>query len=145
MSNNLIVMLLNKLKESKQMSRISELKANRVMGIPSEKISNEELSALKLKPKQTIEMSMDTKLSNEQYFQIVALYEFLKDNEDLSNEEVKAMLKSRLKFSFLRKLDKRFPNMIEELREHGPKYVSIMYDKINQEKQADKVLKVRLP
>ena len=35
--------------------------------------------------------------------------------------------------------------MIEELREHGPKYVSIMYDKINQDKQADKVLKVRLP
>lgn len=122
MSNNLIVMLSNKLKESKQMSRTSKSIQNQTAG------------------SYTI-----TQLSNEQYFQIVALYEFLKDNEDLSNEEVKTMLKSRLKFSFLRKLDKRFPNMIEELREHGPKYVSIMYDKINQEKQADKVLKVRLP
>ena len=122
MSNNLIVMLSNKLKESNEMYRASKSIQNQTAG------------------SYTI-----TQLSNEQYFQIVALYEFLKDNEDLSNEEVKAMLKSRLKFSFLRKLDKKIPNMIEELREHGPKYVAIMYNRLNQDKQADKVLKVRLP
>ncbi len=122
MSNNLIVMLSNKLKESNEISRASKLIQNQTLG-----------------------RSTDTQLNDDQYFQIVALYEFLKDNEDLSNEEVRAMLKSRLKFSFLRKLDKKIPNMFEELREHGPKCVAIMYDRSNQGKQADKVLKVRLP
>lgn len=122
MSNNLIVMLSNKLKESNEISGASKLIQNQTLG-----------------------RSTDTQLNDDQYFQIVALYEFLKDNEDLSNEEVRAMLKSRLKFSFLRKLDKKIPNMFEELREHGPKCVAIMYDRSNQEKQADKVLKVRLP
>ena len=95
MSNNLIVMLSNKLKESNEISRASKLIQNQTLG-----------------------RSTDTQLNDDQYFQIVALYEFLKDNEDLSNEEVRAMLKSRLKFSFLRKLDKKIPNMFEELREH---------------------------
>ena len=122
MSNNLIVMLSNKLKESNEMYRASKLIQNQTEG-----------------------RSTVTQLSNEQYFQIVTLYKFLKDNEDLSNDEVRAILKSRLKFSFLRKLDKKIPNMFEELREHGPKCVAIMYDRSNQEKQADKVLKVRLP
>lgn len=122
MSNNLIVMLSNKLKELNEISKASKLIQNQTAG-----------------------RSTDTQLNDGQYFQIVALYEFLKDNEDLSNEEVRAMLKSRLKFSFLRKLDKKISNMLEELREHGPKCVAIMYDRSNQKKQADKVLKVRLP
>lgn len=115
-------MLSNKLKESNEMYRASKSIQNQTEG-----------------------RSTVTQLSNEQYFQIVALYEFLKDNEDLSNDEVRAILKSRLKFSFLRKLDKKIHNMIEELRDHGPKYVAIMYDRLNQDKQADKVLKVRIP
>lgn len=69
-------------------------------------------------------------ISNRQYFQIAQFYTFLKDNEDLTNSEVRKILKSKKKFKFLLELDSLIPDLFDELRLHGPMCIAIDYAKI---------------
>ena len=66
-------------------------------------------------------------LSNKEYFQIVEFYEFLKENPNLTNDEIREILNSNNKFSFLRKLDQTVPDLFEELKDHGVMYVAVSY------------------
>ena len=54
-------------------------------------------------------------ISNRQYFQIAQFYTFLKDNEDLTNSEVRKILKSKKKFKFLLELDSLIPDLLTSL------------------------------
>ena len=62
------------------------------------------------------------------HYHISALYFFLKDNPDLTNDEIREILKSNNKFSNLRKLDKLIPDFFEELKAHGIGYVENLYN-----------------
>ncbi len=74
-------------------------------------------------------------ISNEQYFQIVQLYNFLKEYEDLTHEEFEEILKTKFgKFMFLRRLNKIVKNLDEELRDHGVRYVAIKFAEIKYSK-----------
>ena len=52
----------------------------------------------------------------------------LKDNPELTNDEIREILNSNNKFSNLRKLDKLIPNFFEELKEHGISYIENLYN-----------------
>jgi len=65
---------------------------------------------------------------NKTHFHISALYFFLKDNPELTNDEIREILNSNNKFSNLRKLDKLIPNFFEELKEHGISYIENLYN-----------------
>ena len=74
-------------------------------------------------------------LTDIQYAQIQELYFLLKDNEDLSEEDLEDILKVKFfMFKFLRKLNSRIPNLIEELRHNGVDRVAEMYASIKYEK-----------
>ena len=62
-----------------------------------------------------------------EHYHISAFYWFLKDNSNLTNEEIREILYSNNKFSFLRKLDYAIPNLFEELKDHGITYVENLY------------------
>lgn len=67
-------------------------------------------------------------ISNEQYFQVAQLYNYLMENENLTHEEFQEILKSKfVKFAFLRKLNRVVKNLDEELRTHGIRYVATKY------------------
>ncbi len=66
-------------------------------------------------------------ISFEHYFQISALEEFIKNNADLTNEQVLDVLQQDEDFVFLLELNGKIDNMIEELKRHGAKSVAIMY------------------
>ncbi|MBO5955007.1 MAG: hypothetical protein J6Q13_03475 [Clostridia bacterium] len=65
---------------------------------------------------------------NKTHYHISALYFFLKDNPELTDDEIREILNSNNKFSNLRKLDKLIPNFFEELKEHGISYVENLYN-----------------
>jgi len=81
-------------------------------------------------------------LSDKQYFQIAQFYVFLKENPDLTSEEIREVLKSNNKFSFLRKLDKLIPDFYEELKLHGPMTIATTYAS---RKHMNEQLNKRLP
>ena len=62
-----------------------------------------------------------------EHFHISAFYYFLKDNENLKDDEIREVLYANNKFSLLRKLDYAIPNLFEELKEHGITYVENLY------------------
>ena len=62
-----------------------------------------------------------------EHYHISAFYWFLKTNESLTSEEIREILSSNNKFSFLRKLDNLIPNLFEELKDHGITYVENLY------------------
>ena len=66
-------------------------------------------------------------LSDKEYFQIAQFYVFLKENPDLTDEEIREILKSNNKFSFIRKLDSRIPDLFSELKLHGPMTIATDY------------------
>ena len=66
-------------------------------------------------------------LSDKQYFQIAQFYVFLKENPDLTVEEIREILKSKNKFSFIRKLDINTPDLFSELKLHGPMVIATDY------------------
>ena len=66
-------------------------------------------------------------LSDKQYFQIAQFYVFLKENPDLTNEEIREVLKSNNKFSFIRKLDINTPDLFSKLKLHGPMVIATDY------------------
>lgn len=61
------------------------------------------------------------------HFQIMEFYLFLKENPNLTDEEIREILNSNNKFSFLRKLDNLIPNLFEELKVHGVSYIKNAY------------------
>ena len=122
---NLVVKLYNKMRFAKFQAEVKENKDN---------------NSLFVKP---VGYTLNPKyISNKQYFQIAQLYNFLKENPDLKDEEIREILNSNNKFSFLRKLDKSMPDFIEELKLHGPMTIATTYAS---RKHINEQLKKRLP
>ena len=85
-------------------------------------------------------------ISNKQYFQIAEFYNFLKENEDLTDEEIREVLQAKfVNYRFLRKLDKLIPDFFEELKFHGPMSVAIRYVDRKVNKENYRILKRELP
>ena len=61
------------------------------------------------------------------YFQIAQFYVFLKENPDLTDEEIREILNCNNKFSFIRKLDSKIPDLFDELKLHGPMVIATDY------------------
>ena len=81
-------------------------------------------------------------ISRKEYFQVAQFYTFLKENSELTNEDIREILNSNNKFSFLRKLDKLIPDFYEELKLHGPMSIATTYAS---RKHMNEQLKKRLP
>ena len=81
-------------------------------------------------------------ISHKEYFQVAQFYNFLKENPNLTNDDITEILNSNNKFSFLRKLDKLIPDFYEELKLHGPMTIATTYAS---RKHTDEQLKKRLP
>jgi len=81
-------------------------------------------------------------LARDKYFQIAQFYNFLKENPNLTNEDIRKILNSNNKFSFLRKLDKLIPDFYEELKLQGPMTIATTYAS---RKHMNEQLKKRLP
>lgn len=61
-------------------------------------------------------------LSTAQKAEIFALYQFLTDNKDLSNEEITTILQQQVRFKNYNKIIKKYPNFLDELKFDGPTY-----------------------
>lgn len=81
-------------------------------------------------------------ISHKEYFQVAQFYNFLKENPNLTNDEIREILNSNNKFSFLRKLDKLILDFYEELKLHGPMTIATTYAS---RKHMNEQLKKRLP
>jgi len=66
-------------------------------------------------------------LARDKYFQIAQFYNFLKENPDLTDEEIREILNCNNKFSFIRKLDSKIPDLFSELKLHGPMTIATDY------------------
>ncbi len=66
-------------------------------------------------------------ISRKNYFQIAQFYQFLKENPNLIDDEIREILNSNNKFSFIRKLDNLIPNFFEELKIRGPICIASYY------------------
>ncbi len=77
---------------------------------------------------------------SKEHYQISAFYWFLKTNESLTNEEIREILKSNNRFSFLRKLDYNISNLFEELKKYGPDYIENIYE---QTKSGNKFIEIK--
>lgn len=66
-------------------------------------------------------------ISEKEYFQIAQFYMFLKENPDLTDEEIREILNCNNKFSFIRKLDSKIPDLFSELKLHGPMTIATDY------------------
>ena len=86
--------------------------------------------------------STPTNLTRSKYFQIVQFYLFLKENPNLADEEIREILNSNNKFSFIRKLDSKTPDLFNELKLYGPMVIATDYAS---RKQTNKELTKRLP
>lgn len=64
-------------------------------------------------------------MPKEQFDQICALYKFLKENNNLTQEELNNLLKTKfVQYKFLRQINKKMPGLLDELKTHGPMYVA---------------------
>ena len=67
-------------------------------------------------------------ITKEECSDLFNLYEFLKNNKEIDKPELKKILSmNRKAFTFLRRLNKQFTDLIEELREHGPVWILTCY------------------
>ncbi|MBR4998512.1 MAG: hypothetical protein IKY10_01410 [Clostridia bacterium] len=66
-------------------------------------------------------------ITEKEYFQIAQFYKFLKENPELKDEEIREILNANNKFSFIRKLDGKIPDLFSELKLHGPMYIATDY------------------
>lgn len=66
-------------------------------------------------------------ISSKQYFQLAQFYQFLINNPDITEDDARELLNSKIKFSYLRRVDKLVPNFISELKHHGPMSIAISY------------------
>lgn len=113
--NNLIVKLTKKLEFAKFQAGMQD-KPKKETGVFIK-------ASTKLNPKY---------ISNRQYFQIAQFYTFLKENDELTESQIRKILKSKNKFKFLLELDSIIPDFIEELKLHGPMSIAIDYAKRKQ-------------
>lgn len=62
------------------------------------------------------------------YFEIMGLEEFAKENQELTQENLDEILEfKKVDFAFLRELNNSIDNMLEELNKHGAKAVAIIH------------------
>ena len=121
----LVVKLYNKMRFAKFQAEVKENKDN---------------NSLFVKP---VGYTLNPKyISHKEYFQVAQFYNFLKENPNLTNEDIREILNSNNKFSFLRKLDKLIPDFYEELKLHGPMTMATTYAS---RKHMNEQLKKRLP
>ena len=79
---------------------------------------------------------------DKQYYDVLAMYKFLKVHSTITTDEIRAVLRMKnFKLDFLRKLLNMFPNLIDDLYFGGPLHVEIMYAKEMQ--RLDKIKKER--
>ena len=89
--------------------------------------------------------SVKSAMSDYEYFQIVELFEYMRKNRELSDEQVREILSSKFRFNFLRKLDREIPDMIGELREHGPRVIAYEYARTKEGMRRSRILSKNLP
>ena len=71
-------------------------------------------------------------MSKYQYSQLFALYEFIKENPQLTEAEIRKVLRSRsIKFAFLNNCDVNVQGFLEKLKKHGPYSMAIYIDEAN--------------
>ena len=96
----------------------------------------EEVLFVKNERKEISMFSLSDTTTKHQRAQVYALAKFLKDNEELTQDELDKILKARFfKFAFLRKLNNEIQDLIQELKKHGPSTVLMRY---HQFKMVDK-------
>ena len=60
-------------------------------------------------------------MTKNQYVKIFALYEFMQDNPNLGEEEIRKVIYTKsINFDFLVECDKNIDNFLFELKKHGP-------------------------
>jgi len=76
-------------------------------------------------------------IPKEQLDKLVALSKFLRENENITQEDLDLLLKTKLfKYRFLRKLNNKIPDFLEELKTNGPQSVALYYaNRIHSKKQ----------
>lgn len=89
--------------------------------------------------------SIKSAMSDYEYFQIVELFEYMRKNRELSDEQVREILSSKFRFNFLRKLDRVIPDMIGELREHGPRVIAYEYARTKEGMRRSRIISKNLP
>ena len=82
-------------------------------------------------------------MTKNQYIKIFALYEFMQDNPNLSEEEIRKVIYTKtINFAFLVECDRTMDNFLTELKKHGP--VSMAYEIERQHKSVEKWAKRHL-
>lgn len=71
-------------------------------------------------------------MSKYQYSQLFALYEFMKENPQLTEAEIRKVLRSRsIKFAFLNNCDIKVQGFLDKLEKYGPYSMAIYIDEAN--------------
>ena len=84
----------------------------------------EEVVFVKNDKKEISMYALGEMITKDQRAKVYGLHNFLMENENLSQEELDQVLKVRFfKFAFLRRINKRVPNLIDELKTRGVIYV----------------------
>ena len=64
-------------------------------------------------------------MSKYEYSQLFALYDFMQDNQKLSEAEIRRLLRSKpIKFAFLNKCDNNIEGFLDDLKDDGPVYMA---------------------
>ncbi len=81
-------------------------------------------------------------VTKHQMDQLVALSNFIKIHPEFTQEDLNELLNAKpLKFKFLREVNTMLPDMLEELRDHGPGSVACYYaNRMHINEQIDKIL-----
>ena len=96
--------------------------------VKTQAVKVEDFVFVKDDKKQISMFSLSETITKKQRAQVYALYNFLNENKNLTQEELDDILKSKIfKFAFLRKLNKIIDNLPEELMTKGPTYVMWQY------------------
>lgn len=111
-----------------------ELKKNLVARLLEEKtrlksiIDGHEMYNISLKHYNVDEELIDNGyITNEQYAELIVVYNVLISN-NITNDDLLEILKSRpLAFSFIKKLNRNYVNLANELLTRGPKWIVLKY------------------
>ena len=82
------------------------------------------------------------KIPARQMDQLVALSKFLRKNSNVTQEDLNYLLKTKwIKFKFLRKINNMMPDLLDEIKNHGPQHVAIYYaNRVQVNEQIEKAL-----
>ena len=82
-------------------------------------------------------------MTKNQYTKLFALYDFIKENPSLNEDDVRKVLNSNcMSFAFLLECDRTIDNFLYELKKHGP--VSMAHEIERQQKSIEKWAKRHL-